>query len=82
MDRFESAAALYYARAQASALLGFRDSVLDDLARAVYHSRQSPFYLRVVVDMPWVEEARPPLHHQCRLALAPGGDLSSTPPPS
>lgn len=81
MDRFESSAALYYARAQASALLGFKDSVLDDLARAVYHSRQSPFYLRLVVDMPWVEEARPPLHHQCRLALAPGGDLGSTPAP-
>ena len=82
MDRFESSAALYYARAQASAVLGFKDSVLDDLARAVYHSRQSPFYLRVVVDMPWVAEARPPLHHQCRLALAPGGDLVSTPPPA
>jgi hypothetical protein len=82
MDRFEKSPALYYARAQASALLGFKDSVLDDLARAVYHSRQTPFYLRVVVDMPWIAEARPPLHMQCRRLLAPGGDLSSTPPPA
>lgn len=78
LDRFERSAALYYARAQASAVLGFKDAVLDDLARAVYFSRQAPFYLHVVVDMPWVEEARPPLHHQCRLALAPGGNLGST----
>ncbi len=82
MDRFDRSPALFFARAQASALLGFKDSVLDDLARAVYHSRQAPFYLRVVVDMPWVAEARPPLHHQCRLALAPSGDLVSTPPPA
>jgi hypothetical protein len=82
MDRFESSAALYFARAQASAILGFKDAVLDDLARAVYHSRQAPFYLRVVVDMPWIAEARPPLHMQCRRLLAPGGELNSTPPPA
>ena len=38
-------------------------------ARAVYFSRQSQFYLRAVVDMPWVGEARPALLHQCRAAL-------------
>lgn len=75
LDRFPDAPALHFARAKASSLIGFNGAVLDDLARAVYFSRQSPFYLRAVVDMPWVGEARPALLHQCRAALAEGRKL-------
>ncbi|MBK7860724.1 MAG: hypothetical protein IPJ65_19405 [Archangiaceae bacterium] len=70
LDRFPEAPALHFALAHASSLIGFNGAVLDDLARAVYFSRQSEFYLRAVVDMPWVGEARPALLHQCRAALA------------
>jgi hypothetical protein len=70
LERFPEAPALHFAKARASALIGFSGAVLDDLARAVYFSRQSHFYLRAVVDMPWVGEARPALLHQCRAALA------------
>lgn len=70
MDRFPETPMLHFARARASSLLGFNQAVLDDLARAVYFSRQSTFYLHTVVDMGWVEEARPALLHQCRAALA------------
>jgi len=65
LSRFTDAPALYFARAQASALLGFNKAVLDDLARAVYFSRQSAFYLKVVTELPWVQEARPALYQQC-----------------
>lgn len=75
LDRFPQAPALHFVRAKASSLLGFNGAVLDDLARAVYFSQGSPFYLRVVVDMPWVAEARPALLHQCRAALAEAGKL-------
>lgn len=75
LDRFPEAPALHFVRAKASSLIGFNGAVLDDLARAVYFSRQSPFYLRAVVDMPWVGEARPALLHQCRAALAQGQNL-------
>jgi hypothetical protein len=57
--------ALYFARARASALLGFTSAVLDDLARAVYFSRQAPFYLRAVTEMAFIEEARPALMRAC-----------------
>ena len=70
MARFPDSPALHFARARASSLLGFNHAVLDDLARAVYFSRQTPFYLKAVLDMAWVEEARPALLHQCRAALA------------
>lgn len=70
LDRFPEAPALHFARARASSLIGFNGAVLDDLARAVYFSKASPFYLRAVVDMAWVGEARPALLHQCRAALA------------
>jgi hypothetical protein len=70
LERFPDQPALHFARARASSLLGFTRAVLDDLARAVYFSRQSPFYLQAVVDMPWIEEARPALLHECRAALA------------
>ena len=78
LQRFEGASALHFARARASSLLGFQEAVLDDLARAVYFSRQAPFYLRAVLDLGWIEDARPPLFHQCRVGLAERSDLGST----
>ena len=66
LHRFSEHAALYFVRAKASALLGFNASVLDDLARAVYFGRQSPFYVAAVLESPFVEEARPALWRACR----------------
>jgi hypothetical protein len=71
LGRFGDAPPLYFARAQASARLGFNASVLDDLARAVYFSRHAPFYLRVITELPWVAEARPALYQQCHQLLNP-----------
>jgi hypothetical protein len=68
--RFGEAPALYFARALASSLVGFNRAAIDDLARAVYYSRQAPFYVRAVLDAPYVEEARPALVYQCRQAEA------------
>ncbi len=65
LGRFADAPTLYFARAQASARLGFNQAVLDDLARAVYFSRHAPFYLKVITELPWVGEARPALYQQC-----------------
>ncbi|MBS1151008.1 MAG: hypothetical protein H6Q89_2706 [Myxococcaceae bacterium] len=65
LGRFADAPTLYFARAQASAQLGFNQAVLDDLARAVYFSRHAPFYLKVITELPWVGEARPALYQQC-----------------
>ncbi len=70
LGRFADAPTLYFARAQASARLGFNQAVLDDLARAVYFSRHAAFYLKVVVDLPWIAEARPALYQQCVALLA------------
>ncbi len=69
MRRFGEHPALYFARARASSLLGFTQAVVDDLARAVYFSRQAPFYLQAVTRMPFIEEARPALARACREAL-------------
>ena len=69
MNRFPDTAALHFIRAYASSMLGFNRSVVDDLARAVYFSRQSFFYLRAVLDMSWIEETRPALVQQCRLSM-------------
>lgn len=69
LARFGEHPALYFVRARASSLLGFSSSVLDDLARAVYFSRESPFYLQAVVNMPFVEDARPALVRACREVL-------------
>ena len=66
--RFGDAPALYFARAHASSLLGFHQSVLDDLGRAVFFSREAPFYVEAVLSMPFVQELRPPLAVACRLA--------------
>ncbi|HEX4621644.1 MAG TPA: hypothetical protein VH208_08760 [Myxococcaceae bacterium] len=68
--RFGESPALYFARALASSLVGFNRAAIDDLARAVYYSRQAPFYVRAVLDSPYVEEARPALVYQCRQAEA------------
>ena len=69
LRRFGDQAALYFIRARASSLLGWTQAVLDDLARAVYFSRQSPFYLQAVTQMPFVEEVRPALVRACQEAL-------------
>ncbi len=71
LARFVDAPTLYFVRAQASARLGFNAQVLDDLARAVYFSRNAPFYLRLVTELPWVQEARPALYQQCVALLNP-----------
>jgi len=58
--------ALYYARALASSLVGLNRPAIDDLARAVYYSQQAAFYVRAVLDTPYIEEVRPALVYQCR----------------
>ncbi len=67
--RFGDQASLYFIRARASSLLGFTGAVLDDLARAVYFSRQAPFYLQAVTQMSFVEDVRPALVRACQEAL-------------
>ncbi len=69
LRRFGEHASLYFIRARASSLLGFTKGVVDDLARAVYFSRQAPFYLQAVMEMPFIEEARPALARACRDAM-------------
>lgn len=69
LRRFPDAAPLYFVRALASAQLGWSQAVLDDLARAVYFSRQHAFYLSAVVELPFVHEARPALARACAEAL-------------
>ncbi len=70
LGRFGEHPALFFVRAKASSLLGFNASVLDDLARAVYFSRQTPFYVAAVLESPFIEEARPALWRACRTACA------------
>lgn len=70
MRRFGDAPALYFVRAKASSLLGFSQSVLDDVGRAVFFSREAPFYVEAVVSMPFVQELRPPLFRACADAAA------------
>lgn len=69
LRRFGDQPALYFVRARASSMLGWNQAVLDDLARAVYFSRQAPFYLKAVTAMPFVEEVRPALVRACQEAL-------------
>jgi hypothetical protein len=76
LKRFGDQPCLYLARALASSLIGFNQAAVDDLARAVYFSGQAPFYLRIVLEWPYLQEARPALLYQCRqaqeeLSLAP-----------
>lgn len=69
LRRFGDQAALYFIRARASSLLGFTGAVLDDLARAVYFSRQASFYLQAVTQLSFVEDVRPALVRACQEAL-------------
>ena len=66
IDRFGDVPALYFVRALASANVGMNRAALDDLGRAVYYSRQAPFYVQAVLQTPWIAEARPALVYQCR----------------
>lgn len=75
MRRFGDHPELFFIRARASALLGFTQGVLDDLARAVYFSRQSRFYLEAVTALPFVNEARPALFRACREAMTTIPDI-------
>lgn len=75
LARFGEHPALFYARALASALIGFNHAAIDDLARAVYFSRQAPFYLRAVTQTPYIAEARPALAQQCHRVLDPMGKV-------
>ncbi len=77
IDRFGDVPALYFARALSSAVVGRNRAALDDLGRAVYFSRQSPFYVQAVLDTPWIAEARPALVFQCRQATRLDADASS-----
>lgn len=74
LARWGDAPCLYYLRAFASSLVGLNRAAIDDLARAVYFSQQRPFFLRAVLDTPYIAEVRPALVYQCRHALesAPG----------
>lgn len=79
MRRFGDAPSLYFARAKASSLLGFNTSVIDDLGRAVFFSREAPFYVDAVLSMPFVRAQRPPLARACleagkRLGLTRSAD--------
>jgi hypothetical protein len=71
--RFGDVAPLYFVRARASALLGFNATAVDDLGRAVYFSRQAPFYVRAVLDTPAIRELRPSLFENCRELIGQGG---------
>ncbi len=70
LTRFGEHPALFFVRARASSLLGWNGAVLDDLARAVYFSRERPFYLEAVLGLGFVEDARPALARACRQGLA------------
>lgn len=70
LRRFGEQPALYFIRARASSLLGFNTQVVDDLARAVYFSRQARFYLRSVTELRFIDELRPALSRACREAEA------------
>ncbi len=76
LERFPDVPALHFVRAHASALLGFTRAVLDDLGRAVYFSRQAPFYLPRRGGHA-VDRGGPAglLLHQCRAALAEAAKL-------
>lgn len=69
LRRFSEHPALFFVRAKASSLLGFTAAVLDDLARAVYFSRQDSFYVAAVLESPFVQDARPALWRACRVGL-------------
>lgn len=69
LSRFGDQPCLYFARALASSRVGLNRATIDDMARAVYFSRQAPFYLHAVLETPYITEVRPALAYQCRHAL-------------
>jgi hypothetical protein len=73
LARFGPLPALFGARALASAKMGRIPAAIDDLARAVYYSNQGTFFLRAVLDTPYIESVRPGLVQRCREALAQQG---------
>lgn len=74
LARWGDAPCLYFLRALANSRVGLNRAAIDDLARAVYFSQQRPFFLRAVLDTPYISEVRPALVYQCRHSLesAPG----------
>ncbi|MBX5484515.1 MAG: hypothetical protein IRZ16_22055 [Myxococcaceae bacterium] len=78
LARFGDTPCLYFVRALASSMVGLNRQAIDDLARAVYFSEQHSFYVRAVLDTPFIAEARPALVYQCKLAPA---SRSSVAPP-
>ncbi len=84
LGRFGHHPALYFVRARASSVLGWQGQVLDDLARAVYFSREAAFYLSAVTEAAFVQEARPALARACqnvqeRKALARAAEAGNNP---
>ncbi len=74
LQRFGDHPGLYFIRAKLASLLGRNAAVLNDLARAVYFSREAPFYLHVVTQSGFVDDVRPALAKACRAALERQGD--------
>lgn len=70
LERFGDLAPLYFTRAFASSLVGFNAKAIDDLARAVYFSGESDFYVKAVLDSPFIARERPALYRQCESIAA------------
>jgi hypothetical protein len=69
LDRLGEQAPLYFLRAQAAAELGQNSTMVDELARAVYFSREARFYLEAVQTLELVREERPALFLLCEKGL-------------
>jgi hypothetical protein len=67
--RFEQSSILFFVEALALAQLGMNESATNSLARAVYFSREVPFYTRAVLALPHLRETRPELVRQCQVAV-------------
>ena len=66
LRRFGEVPCLFFGLAHAQALLGRHEEALDELGRAVYHSRGDAFYAKAVLEDGFVWRARPALAAQCR----------------
>lgn len=77
LARWGDAPCLYFVRALANSLVGLNRAAIDDLGRAVYFGQQRPFYVRAVLDTPYIASARPALVYQCRHALEVGPSARS-----
>lgn len=62
-------ACLFLLRAQASSLLGQNVAVVDDLARAVFFSKEDRRYLERVTSLSMVQEERPAFARVCQQSL-------------